>query len=290
MSVDESWSHSRVDVGGLELHCVTQGRGPLVVMLHGFPECWYSWRRQIPSLASRFKVVAPDMRGYNESDKPAGVSEYRMAKLTADIKGLVEALGEKKAHLVGHDWGGVVAWSLAMEYPALVDRLVVMNAPHPAAFARQILSNPRQTRRSAYMFFFQLPAVPEMALRAFDCALLKRTFTGWMINKDAITSEDLEQYARCASVPGALTGGLNYYRAMLRNVGALKALRGEVPPIKNPTLLIWAEEDRALGKELTYGLGRYFEGPLTIRYIPDCSHWVQQEQPLLVNELLDEFL
>jgi pimeloyl-ACP methyl ester carboxylesterase len=171
-----------------------------------------------------------------------------------------------------------------------VDKLVVMNAPHPAAFAKDIMTNPRQMARSWYMFFFQIPVVPEMMLRAFDSLLLKRSFTDWAIDKDAFSEEDLDKLAEAARRPGALTGGMNYYRAMFRNLPALRAIREGAPTIKSPTLLIWAEQDRALGKELTYGLDKYFEDGLTIRYIPDCSHWVQQEQPLLVNELLDEFL
>jgi pimeloyl-ACP methyl ester carboxylesterase len=286
----EAWSHGDADVNGIKLHYVTQGEGPLVLLLHGFPEYWYSWRYQIPFLASRFKVVAPDMRGYDLSDKPKGVAEYGLDRLTADVQGLIEAFGEKKAHLVGHDWGGAVAWAFAMAYPGSVDKLVVMNAPHPAAFARDIMTNPRQMMRSWYMFFFQIPVVPEFMLRAFDSLLLKRFFSDWAVDKDAFSKEDLEKLAEASRRPGALTGGINYYRAMFRNLPALRAMRGTVPTIKSPTLLIWAEEDRALGKELTYGLEKYFEDGLTIRYIPDCSHWVQQEQPLLVNELLDEFL
>ncbi len=290
MQEKESWSHSDVSVNGIKLHCVSQGEGPLVLLLHGFPEFWYSWRYQIPFLASRFKVVAPDMRGYDLSDKPQGVSEYRLDKLCGDVQGLIEAFGEKKAHVVGHDWGGAVAWAFAMAYPDSVDRLVVMNAPHPAAFAMNIMTNPRQMARSWYMFFFQVPVVPEMLLKAFGSFMLKRSFTDWAVDKEAFTPEDLDRLAEAANRPGALTGGMNYYRAMVRNFSGLRALRGSVPRIKSPTLLIWAEDDRALGKELTYGLDPYFENGLTVRYIPDCSHWVQQEQPLLVNELLDEFL
>lgn len=290
MQMEETWSHSDVTVNGVRLHYVTQGDGPLVLLLHGFPEFWYSWRHQIPFLAKRFKVVAPDMRGYDLSDKPEGVSEYGLDKLTADVLGLIEAFGEKKAHVVGHDWGGAVAWAFAMAYPDSLDKLVVMNAPHPAAFARNIMTNPRQMMRSWYMFFFQLPVIPEAMLRAFGSTILKRSFTDWAIDKEAFSDEDLDRLAEAANRPGALTGGMNYYRAIFRNLKGLRAMRGAVPRIKSPTLHIWAESDRALGKELTYGLEPYFEDGLTIRYIPDCSHWVQQEQPLLVNELLDEFL
>jgi len=288
--VKEPWSHSLVDVNGVHLHCVTQGEGPLVLLLHGFPEFWYSWRYQIPELAGRFKVVAPDMRGYDLSDKPKGVEEYSLEKLTGDVQGLIEHFGYSKAHVIGHDWGGAVAWSFAMAYPDSVDRLVVMNAPHPAAFAKNIMTNPHQMLRSWYMFFFQVPVVPELMLKAFHSYMLKRSFTDWAVDKEAFSAEDLDLLAEAANRPGALTGGMNYYRAIFRNARALSAIRKYVPKIKSPTMLIWAENDKALGKDLTYGLEPYFENELTIRYIPECSHWVQQEQPLLVNELLEEFL
>jgi len=288
--VEETWSHCEVDVGEVTLHCVTQGEGPLVVLLHGFPEFWYSWRYQIPYLARRFKVVAPDMRGYDLSDKPAGVSNYSLDKLTGDVKGLIEAFGESDAHVVGHDWGGAVAWAFAMQYPEYVARLAVLNAPHPAIFARNITTNPRQMMRSWYMIFFQIPVLPEAMLKAFGSFMLKRSFTNWAVDKSAFSDEDLTALAEAAQRPGAVTGGMNYYRAIMRNLKGLALMRGEVPRIKTPTLLIWAEDDRALGMELTYGLEPYFENGITVRYIPDCSHWVQQEQPLLVNELLGDFL
>ena len=290
MREPETWSHCDIDVGEVRLHCVTQGEGPLVVLLHGFPEFWYSWRYQIPYLARRFKVVAPDMRGYNLSDKPPRVSDYSLDKLAGDVKGLIEAFGETDAHVVGHDWGGAVAWSFAMAYPDYVAKLAVLNAPHPAAFAKNIMSNPRQMMRSWYMFFFQIPVLPEMLLKGMGGYMLKRSFTDWAIDKQAFSDDDLEILAGAASMPGALTGGMNYYRALTRNLKALSTMRGEVPKIKSPTLLIWAQDDRALGIELTFGLEPYFENGITVRYIPDCSHWVQQEQPEVVNELLGEFL
>ena len=286
---NEKFEHVNVSANGIKLHCVTQGEGELVVLLHGFPECWYSWRHQIPSLAQRFKVVAPDMRGYNLSDKPEGVEAYSMSNLTADVRDLISAFGYEKAHVISHDWGGAVAWVFAVMYPEYLDKLVVMNAPHPAVFIKNVRRNPRQVMRSWYMLFFQLPGIPELTIRSFDYAALKQFFRGWAIRKDAFSDEDLEELVKAASQPGALTGGINYYRAMFRSLGTTSDLTG-FPKIDRPTLVIWAENDRALGKELTYGLEPYFSDGLTIRYIPDCSHWVQQEQPLLVNEFLHEFL
>jgi pimeloyl-ACP methyl ester carboxylesterase len=285
----EHWKHVELEANGIRFHCVAQGEGDLVVLLHGFPEYWYSWRHQIPWLSRRFKVVAPDMRGYGDSGKPEGVTSYSMDKLVGDVKGIIEAFGYTKAHVVSHDWGGAVAWVFAIAYPQYLDRLVVMNAPHPAVFAKNLAGNPMQLLRSWYMFFFQIPYLPEALLSSHDFYFLKRSFKGWAINKDAFSDEDLKELAGAAARPGALTGGINYYRAMMRN-RAFLAVRDSFPKIARPTLLIWAEDDKALGKELTYGLDRYFTGELRIRYIPNCSHWVQQEQPLVVNQYLDEFL
>ncbi len=170
----QGWAHHFASVNGIRLHYVEAGTGPLVILLHGFPEFWYSWRHQLTALSEAgFRVVAPDQRGYNESDKPAGVSAYRIENLTADIAALVRHLGEPSAHIVGHDWGGVVAWHLPLHHPGLVRRLVILNAPHPALFV-QALSRPAQLLRSWYIFFFQLPWLPEWALRRRNFAGLKR--------------------------------------------------------------------------------------------------------------------
>jgi pimeloyl-ACP methyl ester carboxylesterase len=284
-----SWEHCDVETNGIRLHCVTQGDGDLVVLLHGFPEFWYSWRYQIPHLAGRFKVVAPDLRGYGDSDKPAGVEPYGAMNLISDVKGLIEAAGTGKAHVIGHDWGGVVAWVFAIVFPELVDKLVVLNAPHPGIFAKNLRNNPGQLRKSWYVFFFQLPGIPEASLRAGNYYMIKRVLRGWTINKDAFSDDDLARFVDAAGKRGALTGGINYYRAMLHRTNPFK-MPTDYPRITSPTMLIWAENDGALGKELTYGLDRYCAGETVIRYIPRCSHWVQQEQPLLVNRYLDEFL
>ena len=289
MAQNNEFEHVNVTANGINLHCVTRGEGDLVILLHGFPEFWYSWRHQIPSLARRFKVVAPDMRGYNLSDKPEGVEAYSISNLTADVRDLITTFGYKKAHIVSHDWGGAVAWVFAVMYPENLDKLVVMNAPHPAVFMKHLRQNPRQIIRSWYMFFFRIPGLPEFLIRSFDYAALKRVFRGWAIRKDAFSDEDIEQLVKAASQPGALTGGINYYRAMFRSLGSASGLTG-FPKITSPTLVIWAENDNALGKELTYGLDPYFSDSLTMKYIPNCSHWVQQEQPQLVNDLLHEFL
>jgi pimeloyl-ACP methyl ester carboxylesterase len=279
----DPWTHHVADVGGIRLHYVEAGEGPLVVLLHGFPEFWYEWRHQIPALAAAgFRVVAPDMRGYNLSDKPEGVERYRVELLVEDVAGLVRHLGAERAHVVGHDWGGVVAWYFAMLRPALLDRLVVLNAPHPAAFAREIVK-PDQMLRSAYAGFFQLPAVPELALRAGDFALLERVLRTEPARPGAFTDADVERYKEAFAQPGALTASLNYYRAFARQD------RPEVRAIAAPTLLVWGEKDPHLVVRLTEGLEEWVPG-IRVERIPEASHWVAADEPERVNRLLAGFL
>jgi pimeloyl-ACP methyl ester carboxylesterase len=300
--------HRYLSIRGITLHCAVAGEGPLVVLLHGFPECWYSWRHQIPALASRFRVVAPDLRGYNESDKPHGVRAYELPELVADVEALIEALGERDAVIVGHDWGGALAWVFAMERPQRTRRLAVLNCPHPAVFAEALRANPRQLLKSWYMFFFQIPWLPETLLGLNHAQGVGRAIRNSAVVQDAITDEDIRVLRDAASRPGALRSAINYYRAIFRAQGRagspawLQRLAGwtnEPPPrrtrddwprITAPTRLIWGEQDVALRKELTFGMEPLFTGPFDIRYIADSGHWVQQEQAALVNEYLLEFL
>jgi epoxide hydrolase 4 len=283
--------HRFIDTNGVRLHCAVDGEGPLVILLHGFPECWYSWRHQIAALAPRFRVVAPDMRGYNESDKPAGLRAYAMSELVADVDGLLRAFGEHEAVIVGHDWGGAVAWNFAMERPNATRRLVVLNCPHPAIFAEHLRVNRRQLMRSWYMFFFQLPWLPEWVIGRRDLQAVEQAFRQMVrrTDREVFSDHDIEQLKQALRPPGALRAAINYYRATFRDVGAMKRYRPD-RLIDCPTLLIWAEEDDALGKELTYGMERLFHGPFAIKYVPQCSHWVQQEQPEVVNQELLAFL
>jgi pimeloyl-ACP methyl ester carboxylesterase len=284
----ESWQHGSAHINGVRLHYVTQGEGKLLVLLHGFPEFWYSWRHQIPELAKHFRVVAPDLRGYNESDKPVGVANYRIDTLTADVMGLIRAFGEEKAVIVGHDWGGGVAWAFAAGYPQATERLIVMNCPHPGPFQKHLRSNRRQLRRSWYMFFFQIPWLPELGLRLNARRFVEQAFRGMAIRKEAFPDEELKKYAEAIRKPGAATAAVNYYRAAFRD--AVRKGERQFAKITCPTLLIWGEEDIALGKELTYDMEQYFTDRFEIKYIPQCSHWVQQEQPELVNQYMREFL
>ncbi|MDV2994238.1 MAG: Soluble epoxide hydrolase [Chroococcidiopsis sp. SAG 2025] len=285
MSVLEgTWQHEYIISNGLRLHYVTQGEGPLMLMLHGFPEFWYSWRHQIPEFAKDYKVVALDLRGYNDSDKPKAQSAYVMAEFIKDIEGVIKGLGYDKCILVGHDWGGAIAWSFAYAHPEMVERLIVLNIPHPAKFAEGFRT-PQQLLKSSYMFLFQLPVLPEMLLQAGDYQAIENGLKGMAVNKSAFTPEDIAAYKDAAAKRGALTAALNYYRNMLQqgmtnpNWGVLNV----------PTLMIWGEKDTALGRELSYGTATYVN-PFQVRYIPDASHWVQQEKPELVNEYMREFL
>jgi len=286
----ESWKHDFIEANGIRFHYVSAGEGPLVVLLHGFPQFWYAWRHQIPELAKRFKVVAPDLRGYGDTDKPPRVADYRTGVLAADVAALVRALGHERAHVVGHDWGGGVAWMTALEQAQVVDKLVVLNCPHPKPFSKALRSNLRQLGRSWYMFFFQIPWLPEAIVRFAPDQAAERFFRGMAKRKDAFSDEDIRQFRDAMLKPGALTGMVNYYRATFRNVAAMRELDRSTTKIASPTLLIWAEDDIALGKELTYGMEPLFSGPFRIEYIPNCSHWVNEEQPERVNRLLVEFL
>ena len=283
MAVRSVISHRDATVNGVRLHYVEAGSGPLVVLLHGFPEFWYAWRHQIPALAEAgFRVVAPDMRGYNTSGKPEGVESYRVEHLVEDVAGLVRHLGAERAHVAGHDWGGMVAWYLGMHRPEVLDRLVVLNAPHPAAFAREI-RKPDQMLRSAYAAFFQLPILPEAVLRAGDFALLERVFRREPARPGAFTGEDVERYREALSRPGALTAMLGYYRAAARHRPP-KSRRIHVP-----TLLIWGERDPHLVVRLAEGLEEWVPG-IRVERIPEASHWVAADAPDRVDRLLVDFL
>lgn len=285
--------HARVDCGEVTLHCALAGdpSRPLVVLLHGFPESWYSWRHQIPVLAERFRVAVPSLRGYGASDRPAAVSDYEMPHLTGDVRGLIRALGYENAAVVGHDWGGGIAWAFAIDHPDACRKLAVCNCPHPGIFQRAMLSNPRQMLRSWYMLFFQIPRLPEWVMTRNHMAALERGFRSMVVRKDreVFSDADLLELKRAFDPPGAITAAVNYYRAQFRNPSVMKRYSVE-SRIRCPTLLIWAEDDVALGKELTVGTDALIDAPFEIRFIPECSHWVQQERPEEVNAALLAFL
>jgi len=284
--------HAEVEVNGIRLHYVTVGRGPLILFVHGFPEFWYEWRKQLVEFGRDHQAVAPDMRGYNLSGKPAELSQYRVPHMVEDLRALADHLGRQKFVLVGHDWGGVVAWAFAITHPERLEKLVIVNAPHPAVFEREIRENPAQQEASRYMLTFR-SAQAEQILSADDYARMLAMFTragAWF------TDEDRAQYVAAWSQPGALTGGLNYYRAA--SVGPpgaegvpARSFGGEPSwlTLTVPTLVIWGERDRALLTGNLDGLER-FVPDLTVKRVPDGSHWVVHEQPALVNRLIREFL
>ena len=280
-------THHEADLGKVRLHYVEAGSGPLVLLLHGFPEFWYGWRAQIGPLAEAgFRVVAPDLRGYNLSGKPAGVGAYTMERVAGDIARLIPALGEERASVVGHDWGGIAAWWFAMRHPALLERLAVLNAPHPAAMTRMIAS-PLQWLRSAYVLYFQIPWLPEATIQAADFAVLRLLFRTDPHRREAFTEADIDRYVAAMRQPGALTAALNYYRATMQSNPL--AQQSNFRPIQHPTLVIWGMGDRALGPELAEPERRWVP-EFHIERLPKASHWVQHDEPERVNELLREFL
>jgi len=277
--------HHYAQVNGVRLHYVESGEGPLVLLLHGFPDFWGGWRKQIKALSQAgFRVVAPDLRGYNLSSKPRGICNYSITHLVEDVVALIHHLGEEKAAVAGHDWGGIIAWHLAMRQPRYLSKLIILNAPHPATFARE-LRTWRQMRKSSYALFFQLPFLPERTIRARDFTLVKGVFRLDPINRRAFSRRDIDQEIEALSQPRALTSALNYYRALRCHPRrAFQAKR-----IETPTLLIWGEQDRYLGVQLTQGLERWVPH-LQLERLPDASHWVHRDQPQRVNQLMIDFL
>lgn len=275
--------HHHVTVRGVRLHVAEAGSGPLVVLLHGFPEIWYTWRRIIPALVrAGFRVAAPDMRGYNLSDKPKGVAAYGVRTLADDIAGLVQALGAERASVVGHDWGAGVAWSFAMAHPDELDRLVILNGPHPTRMLEG-LRRPSQMVKSWYMFVFLLPKLAEVLLPLDDYALLTKAFINDPIRRGAYTEADLAIYREAWSQPGAITSMVNYYRAM-----PYPSLRMEVTPIHAPTLVLWGDRDAYLGPDLAVPPEKLVPNA-RVEHVADASHWIQHDQPELVSARIVSF-
>lgn len=262
----------------------------LVLFLHGFPEHAHAWRHQLPVAAARgARAWAVNLRGYGRSSRPPRVRDYAIEALLADVRGLIEASGAARVVLVGHDWGAVIAWYFAMRHPQLLDRLVIMNVPHPVPMARELRSSSAQRRRSWYVLLFQLPVLPEKLLGRDGARAIREIFTGGMRAAAAITDGDAEVFARNARQPGALKAMIDYYRALVRGGGARRQEALGFPVIRTPTLMIWGEQDLALTRATTWGTEQWVEA-LTLRYLPEASHWVQQDAPEQVNAMLDAFL
>jgi epoxide hydrolase 4 len=286
--MDESrLRHERVEgAGGVGLHVVRAGEGPLVVLLHGFPEHWISWRHQIgPLVDAGFSVAVPDLRGYNLSERPLARDAYHLRFLVDDVAAVILASGQTRAHVVGHDWGGIIAWTFAGVHRALLDKLVIMNAPHMRLYVRVARRNIRQLLRAWYILLFRLPYLPERLLAASDYAAVRRMFKKFPSRRGAFSNDDIDRYVEALRRPGALTAGLNYYRA---NAGsgarlAISARSGA------DTLVIWGEKDPALVIELLDGLDRVAPH-VRVHRLPDVSHWVQNEAPDEVNRVMIDFL
>lgn len=283
------WTHHEVIVNGVRLHYVEAGAGPLVVLLHGFPDFWYGWRYQIGALAAAgYRVIAPDMRGYNLSEKPTGVLAYQIGHLTDDVAGLLRMFGgEQGGSLAGHDWGGVVAWHTARRHPELVRKLAILNAPHPYRYLEVLREVTAQRRRSWYVAFFQLPWLPELLVPR-TAAQVERFFRTTGADPRSFTRDDMQRYVEALNQPGAKTAMVNYYRSLFRRTVA-HGLREFPHELRLPVLLLWGKNDIAL--ELANAdpekLRRWMPN-LRVELL-ETSHWVQVDQPERVNELMSEF-
>jgi pimeloyl-ACP methyl ester carboxylesterase len=271
--------------GGVRLHAVAAGPkdAPVVVLLHGFPEFWYGWHRQIePLAAAGFRVIVPDQRGYNQSSKPRGVRDYALSELTLDVMAIADQLGQRKIFLAGHDWGAAVAWNTALSYPERIARLAILNVPHPSVMRRYLTSDLGQLRRSWYMFFFQLPLLPEALFSAnsfrMGISTLERSSRA-----GTFSMEDLARYRAAWSQAGAVRAMIHWYRAAFR-------FRPHFADrtVRVPTRILWGERDRFLLSKMAEASLRYCADAEVISF-PDASHWLQHEEPARVSELLIEF-
>ncbi|WP_404467003.1 alpha/beta fold hydrolase [Planococcus rifietoensis] len=276
-----------IETNGIRLHAAVAGPedGELVVLLHGFPEFSYGFHHQMEELAaSGYRVAVPDQRGYHLSDKPEQIEDYTINKLSDDIAGLIEAFGETSAIVIGHDWGGAVAWHLAASKPEYVKKLIAINIPHQTAMPRVFMKNPLQWLKSSYMAFFQLPEVPEKLMAANDFESMKQAMKG-TARPDAFTDQELERYKDAWSQPGALTGMLNWYRAIRK--GSL--LQMPKAPLRMPVRIIWGLGDQFLSPMLATESLKFCENAELV-WVGEATHWVHHEQPEIVNRLIKEFL
>jgi pimeloyl-ACP methyl ester carboxylesterase len=287
------FEHKYADVNDIRLHYITVGKGKLIMFLHGFPEFWYEWKNQLAEFGRDYQAVAPDMRGYNLSSKPTDVEQYQLKYLVEDVRALAEHLGYKEFNLVAHDWGGAVALPFAIRHPDYLEKLIVINAPHPATFIRELRDNPEQRKASQYILVHRTPKAEEILSRN-NYALLASNLLEDGLKQGYFTEEDKKAYIEAWSQPGALTGGLNYYRAT-----HLGSFTGESDDslsadpalfmVKVPTLVIWGEKDKYLLTGNLEGLEKYVPN-LTIKRIRDGSHWVIHEKPGLINSYIREFI
>jgi len=276
--------HSYVTLKDVKIHYVENGdrSKPLMLFVHGFPEFWFSWRHQLKHFASDYWVVAMDLRGYGDSDKPSKTSQYNARFIENDIVQLIKALRKDKCILVGHDWGGVLCWAVARKFPDLVEKLVILNAPHPLAYRKKLETSVKQFLKSWYIFAFQMPYLPELYCQADDIEFLRELF-GPKVNE-----EELEAYKFHWGQPGAFTPPINYYRNAF-SLESFKESNKAKDKVIKPTLIIWGKNDIALSSDLPE-LTKPFVNDLKIVYIENGNHFIQQDQPKKVNEIMEDFL
>jgi epoxide hydrolase 4 len=279
-------THHRLRGDGIFLHVISAGEGPPVLLLHGFPEHWWSWRYQIPALAQAgFSVWAADLRGYNLSDRPRGPRAYRLQHLIHDVVHLVHAIGRPRVHLGGHDWGGIIAWGVAEQHPELVDKLLILNAPHLRLY-RQHLWHDAQWLRSAYVPFFATPILPETFFRAGGVPMLRRLYKGLAGRPDTLDDRDIDAMLRPMMTRAGLRAGLDYYRA---NMGSGELASRHRNGIEHDTLVVWGDRDPALSPVLLDGLADVAPRA-RVTHVGDAGHWVHAEAAELVNRELVGFL
>ncbi|HTU38378.1 MAG TPA: alpha/beta hydrolase [Acidimicrobiales bacterium] len=281
---DSDLNEGYAELGKIKLHYVEAGEGPMVLLLHGFPEFWFGWRNQIkPLAAAGFHVVAPDMRGYNLSSRPDDIKGYAPGLLADDVRDLIHERGSESALLVGHDWGGTAAWATAMNHPEVVERLAILNAAHPRKLS-QGLHHPGQLRKSWYFFFFDIPGLPESVVHADHWHFFRHFL------RDAhpsLTPEETDRYIEAWSQPGAAAGMIDYYRCAVRT--SPKDAEAQIHPVSAPTLVIWGQKDRYLEPDLAEPDSKDVPNLDRVERLPNASHWVHHDEPQRVNELLTDF-
>lgn len=294
MNLDGAIRHGYAQVGGVRLHYAQRGEGErLVLLLHGFPEFWYSWRHQLKALGERYTVVAPDLRGYHLSDKPERVEDYRMPLLIDDVTGLIRHFGARQAAVVGHDWGAGLAWAVAQKHPEYVWKLAALQVP-PIPIWRANLTL-KQALRSWYMLFFQIPRLPEWLISLNDFAALERMFKTTVIRPGAVSEADIKIYKEALRMPGALTAAVNYYRANFKDLFLSRHKREQSEELSDgrvrvPTLFIYGERDHAIVPETVRNVEDFVDAPYREVRIKTSGHWVQQEAPAEVSAVLGSFL
>jgi pimeloyl-ACP methyl ester carboxylesterase len=278
------YDHALIKTNGINLHVVQAGPedGPLVILLHGFPEFWYGWHKQIDFLAEQgYRVYAPDQRGYNISEKPNGIAAYNLDELAADIIGLIDASGRDKAMLVGHDWGAAVAWWTACKYPQRLNKLVILNVPHQNVFRKTVTTDLEQMMRSWYMGFFQIPFIPETLMGVMSEVLARGMQSS--SKPGAFTDEDMAEYRKAWAQPGALKSMINWYRSIIQ-----QPPKSPDPRVKIPTLILWGKKDAYLKWEMAQASVDFCDNGKLI-YFDNATHWIQHEEPERVNEAMLEF-